>query len=694
MSNLIQTWKQISSKARTIRLRQWVFPFVLLFICALSYGSMATKLGFYWDDWFITYYTHFFGADIFPQATVIDRPFLGWLYTLIIGLIGESRVGWQIFAVMTRWLLGLSLWWMLNKLWPGKAHAAAAVTLIFVVYPSFQQQHIAITYGVSFLIYSFYFTSIALMLWAQRQKRWFWPLTALALLVDVYLFFTAEYFYGLELLRPAILWVVFSESASKMRQRLRKTALHWSPYALVMLGFTLYRLLNETPRGEITIFNKLSNGPVTALFELAKTIIGDSFMVSVLAWGQTLQLSSLMEYGSTTVIRYALILLLAALLSAGYLAIIKTKSDQEDAPPPAFLDQWGWQAVLLGILALLVAGIPFWMTDLKMSLAFTRDRFTLPMMIGAALLLFGLIEVFTRKRWQSAILIALLVSLASGMHFQNALTYRKEWLIQKDFFWQLVWRAPGIEPGTIILTTDMPFIYNFDGSLTAPLNWIYAPENTTFDLNYLYYDVESHLSRHKPDLVEGMPIDVAYRLTEFDGSLSQAMLVIYTPPGCLKVIDPILDQRLPDKPRYFREALPFSDPSLIQADVKSPAQLPAHIFGEEPEHGWCYYFEKAELARQIGDWQKIAELGDLALKKDKQLYRKNIAELIPFIEGYARSGQWDMAVGLSLDAYQTWENMQLMLCDLWQDINQTTEMGTGGRAAFEKLQKTLKCTAR
>ena len=36
------------------------------------------------------------------------------------------------------------------------------------------------------------------------------------------------------------------------------------------------------------------------------------------------------------------------------------------------------------------------------------------------------------------------------------------------------------------------------------------------------------------------------------------------------------------------------------------------IYGPEPAHGWCYYFEQAELAAQDGDWVRVAALGDKA----------------------------------------------------------------------------------
>ena len=32
------------------------------------------------------------------------------------------------------------------------------------------------------------------------------------------------------------------------------------------------------------------------------------------------------------------------------------------------------------------------------------------------------------------------------------------------------------------------------------------------------------------------------------------------------------------------------------------------MFGSEPPHLWCYYFEKADLARQLQDWQSVLQL--------------------------------------------------------------------------------------
>ena len=75
------------------------------------------------------------------------------------------------------------------------------------------------------------------------------------------------------------------------------------------------------------------------------------------------------------------------------------------------------------------------------------------------------------------------------------------------------------------------------------------------------------------------------------------------------------------------------------------------IFGLEPEHDWCYYFQKGDLARQTGDWKTA-----IALYKEAQ--KKGLApsfgtEYIPFIEAYAQTGDWKNADKLTRLAQKT-----------------------------------------
>ena len=672
---------------RKFTLSDLIAPVYLLLLSIASFGSMLSKLGFYWDDWTIVWYIHFLSPVSFQQAYAMDRPLLASIVTLTTSLLGESALGWQIFALTARYVCGLALWWTAGQLWPDKNFQALAIASLFLVYPGFQQQHIAITYGNGFIVYALFLLSIGLMIRAIRRPKSFWPVYIGSIILSGYTIFTVEYFFGLELLRPLIIWLTLNEARPVFHQKAKRAGLLWMPYVLLILIFLIWRITTPTPRAQITILNELKTAPFLSILNLFSTITTDLFKATILAWQQTVNLDVVLSYTAITIIKYIAITIGVALLTFFSLR----KLGRSNLSTQEMRYQWPLQAGALGVCALILSGIPIWMTDLRLELFFPWDRFTLPMMLGSALLFAALIEVFFKANWSRAIIFATIIGLAAGMHFQVSLDYRKEWLSVRDFLWQLTWRAPKIKPGTAILTTELPFQYNWDNSLTAPVNWTYAPEIESYELSYVIYNVESRLSAGEEPLQPGTQIEEYLRLTPFFGSTDQSFFMLYRPPACLKVFDPQTDQRFPDKPRYFKEALPFSNPDLILNDLNSPATPPEHILGPEPAHEWCYYFQKADLARQNGDWQKVAQIGHQALTKDKKFYRRNVTELMPFIEGYAHVGEWDEAVNRSLEAYQTWGNTQLMICELWQRIAKNAEINDQGREAIQKIQTELKC---
>lgn len=649
-------------------------------------------LGLHQDDWFITYFVHFLGPSSLLETFAIDRPLLGWVHFLTTNLVGESPLRWQVFGVFARWLSGLAMWWTLRALWPGWSLQVTAVVFLFALYPGFGQQYIAITYSSAFIVFALFLVSLGAMVWAFREGSWFWPKYLLSLGLCSFTLFTVEYFFGLEMLRPVLLWLILRERIADARKRIKHVGLYWTPYLLLMLVFIVYRLSTPTPRGQITLFDRLGGDPLVVALDLGKTVLQDVFEVTGLAWMKTLELTGLSSYGTITLLKYILIALGSALLSALYLFFMHTDRAIDPGAVTGARRRWAFESTILGLYALIVAGAPIWVTSLRIDLSYPLDRFTLPMMVGTSFVMVGLIELMTRTRMQSVLLVGVAVGLAAGLHFQTALSYRREWLLQKDFFWQLAWRAPGIQPGTVLLTSELPFVYNVDSLLTAPLNWIYSPSLPSRDLPYQLYNVESHLGLGLAGFEEGTPIYQTNRLTPFEGSTSQAIVVFYRPPACLKVIDPQVDRRFPDKPRYFRELLPLSKPDLIQPHADPGAHPPAHFFGAEPEHDWCYYFQKAELARQKGDWQEVADLGDQALEAGTKISYKKSIELVPFIQGYAYTGRWEDSQALTLQAYQSWENVGLSLCDLWEQIYQSASLDIGGQAAYQQVQRSVGCS--
>ncbi|NWG34637.1 MAG: hypothetical protein HXY42_09360 [Chloroflexi bacterium] len=67
-------------------------------------------------------------------------------------------------------------------------------------------------------------------------------------------------------------------------------------------------------------------------------------------------------------------------------------------------------------------------------------------------------------------------------------------------------------------------------------------------------------------------------------------------------------------------------------------KLPPHfLFGPEPSHGWCYYYQKATFARQRGDWEEVLIIGEQAF--DQGLEPQDLIEWMPFLQAYAVSGE-------------------------------------------------------
>lgn len=674
-----------------------IAPAALLALAAAVHLPLIGGLGFYWDDWPSIWFYHQWGPAGFLQSFASDRPALAWVFMLTTSLFGESTLAWQLFGWLARAAASLALWWTLTEVWSNRPRLAFWAAVIFAIYPGFSQQYIAVTYGNAFLVYTLTLVSFGAMLRAYRRPRRFWALLALALAAQSASLAMTEYFFGLELLRPALLYVALLNPSAPDEpkpgaRRLVWTAVRrWLPFLLPAVPFLIDRaFFHKTPRGDIILFRNLAADPAAAIGELLRTIGVDFIETNFLAWFQNLQPAFLADFDrSILIILFTAAATAGAISAAGALALPERMAAAESSDSsrcsPAL------QAVFLGIAAFFTSGWIIWVTDLHLELFFPWDRFTLITMPAAALLIAGLCELAARLPRLGMLLPVVFVMLAAGAQFQHRLLYRQEWLAQRSFLWQLAWRIPGLEPGTVLLTSDLPFKYYSDNSLSAPLNWMYAPENRDPQMPYLLYDVEARLGLDIPDFEPDRPIRMRYRAVTFYGSTSQAVVVFYDPPRCVKIVDPVVDRFLPVKPLYIREMTPLSRPELILTGAEPPAQPPMHILGPEPPQNWCYYFQKAELFGSAGDWQAAAKMADQALKVNKHFTEKNVSELFPFIEAYAHTGDWEQATSLSLKAVAIWDKTRYPLCDVWTRIAVGTPAGPQREAAIQNLEESLQC---
>jgi hypothetical protein len=687
---------------RKLQLPAWTVPPALLLLCLVSYGLIFNKLGYYWDDWPAIWFTRFFGSASLVNVLGIDRPQLAWLYYLTTSLIGDSKAGWQLFSLLMRWLSCLALWWTLLQLWPKQRAEVTWVTFLFAIYPGFRQQYIALIYSHDWIVITLFMLSFGLMLAAVRNPKRLWPLLVLSWVFAAYTMFADEYYFGLELLRPVLLWIVLAEENSatniKRSTLFRKVVLYWLPYIGIMLAFMVWRLfLHVSPRGQIQIFDQLAHNPLVGLLNLVKTVLLDVLESGLVAWAIPFNLVNVSLSGVTSLFIYLVLAVVVAGLTIFFLSHLVTneRSGAADGASHAGVEpsrRWAWQAIAIGAFALFVAGWPFWATNWQIGLTFPWDRFNLAMNLGACLLLTGLLSLIFRRRLATIVAIGVIIGMATASAFHLANLYRQDWELTKQFFWQMSWRVPRLEPNTLVLTFRPPFAYSTDNSLTAPLNWIYSPEQSSKELPYLLYDVASHSPQGWDSIDPNQALEQQYRILNFSGSFNRAISIFYKPLNCVKVMDPEIDRDLPGRPLYITPGALFSKTDLIEVDPANPANPPVELFGPEPEHGWCYYFEKAELARQSGDWNKVANLADQALPISPKMTEANVLEWIPFIEAYARTARWAEAEELSVEVYKIHPKMRRMLCSLWERVAVDTSSDPSGEQVLQRQNASLNCS--
>jgi hypothetical protein len=267
-------------------------------------------------------------------------------------------------------------------------------------------------------------------------------------------------------------------------------------------------------------------------------------------------------------------------------------------------------------------------------------------MLSASIFFVGFIEWLIGSGIRKTMMCVLITSLAVGHHFTVGNTFRRDWEQQKDFFQQLVWRAPNLEEGTILLTHELPHKYVTDNSLSAALNWVYDPDNHTRDISYMLVYSKARLgSALLPELAPGIEINYPYRTMNFSGTTDHTLVVYYPTGGCLRILDPTYTniEFFPEAPYMLTDAIFLSDLSLINTNGTPAASLPS-FFGRVDQDNWCYFFQKAELARQSGSWDEIVEIYKNTIQAE--LRSKDPSEYLVFTEALIRNGDIDAARSL------------------------------------------------
>ncbi|MEW6405487.1 MAG: hypothetical protein AB1649_27155 [Chloroflexota bacterium] len=635
-----------------LRFTEKSVPLLFAILTILGYGLLLPLTGFYWDDWPFAWIAKFLGPYEFIPAFAPFRPFLGPIFFATTSLIPPVPLYWQIFALIIRFIIGLSAWWSFKQIWAERKGLALTAALFILVFPGYSQHWVAFTHINQELIpFIFYLLSFGFTFKAVRSQD---PRhTIIAVLLQICGIFPTEYFFGIEGIRALFLLSFFP---GNLPERITQTLKHWWPYLLIWIlnAAWLFYYYRFGPYNSYEVTAAQSLTLSTLFTELADSLWKTGFYI----WTQVLVLTFSSITAPASLLTLGLVVVSFAVLALW----LRAQQDSETSSfsfHPSSLISIGILAIFLGRLPSLAAGLP-------LTLQSSYDRFMVSMMIGGSLFVLGLIELIFGNSKYKVYVIALIVALGIGQQFFNANIFRRDWTQQREIYWQLAWRIPALEENTVILTDQMPIDYETDISFTAPVNWLYAEDFTRGDLPYLMLYTEKRLGGGTlPSLEPNTTISFPYRTVTFHGNTSQAIVIFMPRNGCLRVLDPERDHAeiYNKQQQVLVDAIPLSDVTRIVFETSSPAQPD---FIEEPEHGWCYTFAKAELAFQMDDWEQVVRLGNEAISLGYSPADSN--EWLTFIEANALTGNIEAAREMSMQMIDADAHTKKSLCILWERI--------------------------
>lgn len=564
-------------------------------IAFLTYGLLIPQLGMYGDDPNFLWAYHRGGPNEYKE-------FMGWIreygyliYSFLSPIFGESIIYWRITSLILRWGSSILFFLILSKTFPNFQKIIVPLSISFLLYPGFMEQAIPVEFLLHFSSLNLILASLLFTYYAMKHgKGWglFWVLSILS---EISGLFICEYFAGLELFRPIIIWQTLNQipqvSTQSVKNKIKKTVLFASPYLLIF-GFFLYWrafLSSSTYMSQIVTVHLRDNA---AMFigNLIRQIFSDFKIAVIDAWLQIFQVPSPGK------IRWIYLVVFSFVGIATWLLTAYTGKEKEKPS-----DQKLGLFLLIGIFLFLTGGIPVWAAGLKLSLTLYGDRLSLSFMAGACIIVITLLALILRQKY-FPILLAILIAFMAGYQFQLQNQFRKEWDLAKNYFWQLSWRAPDIKPNTLVLGDQFPFESLTDNSLNALLNWNYeSPEFPDREL-YKFFQISA-----REGIIDPLPTNSPLWHNDFRGNISDTIILYATPTTCLKVLT-IADRNLPFLNIAMKKNLWRSKPERI---IPNPTRTVTFqsFMGSEPDHGWCYYFEKGELAAQQNHWKEVVEIG-------------------------------------------------------------------------------------
>ncbi|HAV78567.1 MAG TPA: hypothetical protein DCX53_14560, partial [Anaerolineae bacterium] len=316
-----------------------------------------------------------------------------------------------------------------------------------------------------------------------------------------------------------------------------------------------------------------------------------------------------------------------------------------------------------------------------------NSRFSLPALPGLAIVVFTLIEIIITDLKKRHILISILIGLLIGSQNQNTLNFKTVWEKQENLYQQLKWRGPSIKSGTAIIANEEIVSYMGDYPLSFAINTLYEAKPAN-ELPYWFFAISENFNFSIDKVFEEDQLHTERASAVFLGNPEDVVFITYEPENgqCLWVLRPEFSEHKHLPPNLKTAALRSNTNNILEPAANFSVY---NQIVDENTNTWCYFYQKAELARQKQDWTRIISLWEEAQSRNLRPY--NGFEYLPFIESYANLQKWDEAYNLTSRANKTTKAMYFLLCPTWERLTNETQPSEEKEKYSIDAYQLLKC---
>ena len=640
-------------------MRKIHIPLLLIFISAIAYLPFIHQFGYYRDDWYLMYSANALGGDVFHQIYASDRPIRAFLMSFVYSIFDLNPLYYNISAYIFRLLGAFAFFYTLQMLWSHQRNANLIASILFLVFPGFLSTPNSIDYQAQQLSLFLAMSSIALSVWAILKHSNIYKFF-IAFLVGIMSFIylgLVEYFLGLEVFRLGVIFLISRSASDSFREQLRKVIPNYLSFSIGTTLFVIWRFfIFDSERKATDLSAQIGNflhSPLLVGTDWLRTLIKDIFEVTLLSWW--IPLSDL--WSISLRLRELFVAGLIALLTISLIVfILKNNSSHNE-----YENQRSWlkEAFWLGLITVISGFVPVILSNRDADFG-GLSRYMLASSVGAVILVTVFISQFrSQKVYIGAACI--LVTSSVLMHYFNGLSWARSAQQMQNFWWQVSWRIPQIKENTTLVVNYSHTAVEEDYFIWGPANLIYHPQSmdsqrvepAIWGLVLNRESAVSILNHAKPSFVNRRSI-ITY--------LGYDNILIITQPSLSSCVL-VIDGNMPIVSAYEQYDIQMvaseSNQNNILLDVNH-APLSNLVFGSEPPHDWCFYYQTASLAFQRGEYETVLDIKQRA--KREGFSAQDPVEWMPFLqsaillEDYEQANE--MARFIKKDSF-----LQLQVCN-------------------------------